>query len=1068
MRFIKKLSTCFCLLLAVSLGAQVSESFVITKVDSKELTNSFVTSIFQDERGYLWIGTIAGLNKYNGYEFIKYRSFQNDTNTLSNPAISCLFQLDASRLMVGTFNGLNIYNSVSNNFRRIKLDPSVPGYMKKMHISCIVENGSDEKLIGTEDGVLKYNEISNKLEPFKYGAHALLEGWNVQCLSFDHYGNLWAGVKKNVNGKLFSRVFKYEVSKNHLTEITPEVSSKGGHTGISEDYLGYIWVGVDEGLVRLDPVYYSQTYYKVPGNFNSNVTYLNTKDNMIWQSFWSFGITAFDIDTKQYKVIKNDPDNPKSLMSNKCWALCKDDNDILWIGTDVGVEKLTNRRPSLEVVKRKRQDAGNSFLSNRISAVRASRTHNNLVFAGIDGEGFSIYDRSTKKIQNFGPNVPGPNQNNERFVNHFFEDYNGDVYVAGQNNFQKISITPAGAKVKGYFKFQEHYSASIVQDPIVDDHLWIGGVGEVLLFNKRDESFTAFPEPGGVKNPFYSNFVFNRKVYLACYNGVLKIDPISQKMDFTPLNDVGNIMSALVINDTTVLLSSQYLGLIKFYPNTGKYSVVFKGKVDYFPEITTSVLYKNSVWMGSNHGLIKWNMVTREISEIKTHDGLPSETIHNLDIFGGYLYIATQEGLAIINPDQRVSHFNQPKTEITEISGILDSLSIKNISGGQEIILNEDQNSFKVSFTLLDFSLPEKNSFKYRLLPHEKEWQNLQSAHFIVFNTLPPGKYKFEVVGSNADQIWSAEPFSVTIRIVPPFYKTGWFLYLSVSLVILIIAIIVSFRIKSNIRKQALLERIIKERTAEIQEQRIELLDSINYAKRIQKAIFVGKDIFDQHLPQSFIYNQPKEQVSGDFYWIGKHKDLVIVFVGDCTGHGVPGAMLSIVATSLLNKIVYEQNTWMPGEILTRLNELFYNQLNLKAGSLRDGMDASVIALNVINKSAFFASAKNSAYYLGENNSLVELKGQRNSIGEEKNTEFSTTTMPYEPSRQFYLLTDGIKDQFGGPKQKRLSSKRLRQMLLNASHIPNSEQRKYFAQQINDWKNSNPQTDDMMLVGFRF
>src|SRR5439155_14694441 len=131
-------------------------------------------------------------------------------------------------------------------------------------------------------------------------------------------------------------------------------------------------------------------------------------------------------------------------------------------------------------------------------------------------------------------------------------------------------------------------------------------------------------------------------------------------------------------------------------------------------------------------------------------------------------------------------------------------------------------------------------------------------------------------------------------------------------------------------------------------------LDSISYAERIQKAIFVGENVLSSSLSESFIFYKPKDKVSGDFYWIGKYKDLLIVFAGDCTGHGVPGAMLSIVGTSLLNKIVHEENIYLPGEILTRLNYLFYNQLNLKSDNIRDGMDASVITVNLANNLAYF------------------------------------------------------------------------------------------------------------------
>ncbi|MGZ3921453.1 MAG: PP2C family protein-serine/threonine phosphatase, partial [Bacteroidia bacterium] len=193
----------------------------------------------------------------------------------------------------------------------------------------------------------------------------------------------------------------------------------------------------------------------------------------------------------------------------------------------------------------------------------------------------------------------------------------------------------------------------------------------------------------------------------------------------------------------------------------------------------------------------------------------------------------------------------------------------------------------------------------------------------------------------------------------------------------------------------------------------------------------------------------------------------LIIFAGDCTGHGVPGAMLSIVGTSLLNKIIYEENTYLPGEILTRLNYLFFNQLSLKEANLRDGMDASLITINLLDKTAYFAGAKNDGCYI-QNSELFELKAQRNSIGENETTKFDTQRIPYEQGRNFYLFSDGVKDQFGGPKQKKLSSKRFKQILMKASSLPLNEQQQFILELVNSWKAGLPQTDDIMVIGLSF
>lgn len=1045
--------------------AQPSQSAVIDRINTKELTNSFVSALFEDQKGYLWVGTLAGLNRYNGYDFTRFKSIGKDSSTLSNAAITSIAQLDADRIVIGTRSGLNVYNYLNNKFLRVKLDSTILNYKKKQNIHSIVLNSVGGKLVGTDDGILLYDVNKNELRPIFMGHQTFLNGWTIQSLCFDRIGNLWAGGKKMESGKLISRVFKCNLSTRSITEITAYEGGSSGHVGISEDYLGNIWVAVDDGLVNINPSTLVQNFYKAPQKFYSNVSYTHTKDNTIWQCFWSFGLTAFDIDKKEFKIYQNDPDNEKSLMSNKCWALFKDENDILWIGSDIGLQKLTNSRPSMEIIKRKYQNPNNSFLANRISAVIPSQNHNNLCFVGVDGEGFSVYDRLNKTSVNFGPGAN--NKNEERFVSQFLEDTNGDVYIAGQNHFHKISFTNNIPWVKSFFKLQEHYTANIIQDPHNKNLLWMGGIGEIFSFNKQNQQFDFIKEPNGITGLFAASFYYKGLLYFTHTSGLTVFNPVNHEIKNLKIPDVGSLTNALVINDSTVLLSSQYLGLIKYHPNSNKHEIVFRQTDQLFPEINGMVYYRNFVWMATGHGLIRWNPLTNEYSEITGDDGLPSETVHQLNVLEGYFYIATQNGLVIFNPDFQVSHFNIPKIEVTSVKGSGNSFLQENIINGEEIILEEQQNSFQVNFTLFDFNMPEKNSFKFKMLPLDKEWKNLGNRHSVYFNDLLPGTYVFELMGANADNTWCSEPSRLTIKIVPPFYKSNWFYYFSVSLAIFMVIAFVIIRFISNERKQKRLEEIISQRTAEIQEKRAELMDSITYAERIQKAIFVGEDILPANIPESFILYKPKDKVSGDFYWIGKYKDLLIVFAGDCTGHGVPGAMLSIVGTSLLNKIVYEENTYLPGLILTRLNYLFYNQLSLKETNIRDGMDASVLTINLVNKTAYFSAAKNDCCYI-VNNELFELKAQRNSIGESGDIQFSSQTVPYGEGRNFYLFSDGVKDQFGGPKQKKLSSKRFKQILMKASLLPVHEQQKFILDLLNSWKAGLPQTDDIMVIGLTF
>ncbi|MBK9285146.1 MAG: SpoIIE family protein phosphatase [Sphingobacteriaceae bacterium] len=1039
----------------------ISQTQIIDKVNTKNLSNPFVSALFQDSKGYLWVGTIGGLNKYNGYGFTRYRYLINDSSSLSNPAITSFYQNEPNHVFIGTRNGLNIYNYDSDQFKRIYFNEKEENAGLKNNINCLTAV-SKTVVAGTGDGILLFDETKNQLQTISHRNSKLLEGWHITCMCVDRLGNLWIGARIRKSSGLIYQVFRYNFSSRRLHEI--DIENKTHHCGISEDYLGNIWVANDNGLTCINPGTNNSTFYLAPNGFYSNVSYTHTKDNYIWQCYWSYGITSFDIDKKEFQTYSHSPDLPNSLMSNKCWALLRDDNDILWIGSDVGLQKITNKRPNIDIIQKDPQNFKQSLMGNMLTAVLPSRKQNQTVFVGVDGEGFSIYNKKTRKAINFGPNAEY--KNIERFVNQFIEDKNGDVYVLGQNNFQKLVFKNESVKEKYYYGLQEHYCASGMQDPIDSNRIWIGGKNEIFYFDKQSQKINVVDGLNNIDGVFYSTFFCSGNLYFGFKNGLIKLNPTTLETKRIDLPNTGNISCAVVSDNNEVVLGSQFLGLIKFSTGNNKYEILYNKNNEYFSEPSSILLYKGSLWFTGNGGLTRYNLDTKEITEVNTDDGLPSNVVHKIDLLDGYMYLASHNGLSIMNPDFQVSHFISPKVDVTKFEVLSDNLTFNNIQSNDELVLNERQNTFRINFTVLDFNLPEKNRFKFRLLPIENEWRSPVGENYLIFNSLPPGQYRFELLGANADQIWCMEPFVININIVPPFYKTKWFFPVLLITLLVVFVLFVFLRFRSNAKKRDMLEKIIKERTKEIQEQKAELLDSIIYAKRIQKAIFVGANELNESIPESFIYTKPKDKVSGDFYWIGKCKNHLIVFAGDCTGHGVPGALLSVVGTSLLNQIVHEEMLWNPGEILTRLNNIFYRQLSLDVENVRDGMDCSVISIEMKSKKVYYAGAKLDAIMITPNE-LVDLRSQRISIGENIDTVFTAQTLLKESACSFYLFSDGIRDQHGGPDNKKLSMKRFRDILLQASKLPMAEQKQYIYNTINSWKASMPQTDDMILIGLK-
>lgn len=255
----------------------------------------------------------------------------------------------------------------------------------------------------------------------------------------------------------------------------------------------------------------------------------------------------------------------------------------------------------------------------------------------------------------------------------------------------------------------------------------------------------------------------------------------------------------------------------------------------------------------------------------------------------------------------------------------------------------------------------------------------------------------------------------------------------------------------------------------EIESKNISITDSIHYAKRIQTAILPDEIKIKQLLPKSFVYYEPKDIVSGDFYWIEKVNDQVIFSVIDCTGHGVPGAFVSLIAYNMINKVVLEQQITKPSEILNRLDVLMRNMFVNSKDKIRDGVDMGICSLNTKTNELQFSGAFHSLF-ICNNHQLTEVKGNRESIGFsilESKKEFINHQMVLDKDSTIYLSTDGFPDQFGGIKGKKLKWKGLKAKLLGLHQLSITSQKKELKIFFNTWKNDQEQLDDVCIMGVR-
>lgn len=394
------------------------------------------------------------------------------------------------------------------------------------------------------------------------------------------------------------------------------------------------------------------------------------------------------------------------------------------------------------------------------------------------------------------------------------------------------------------------------------------------------------------------------------------------------------------------------------------------------------------------------------------------------------------------------------------------------------------------------FEKEEATLYRYWLEGYSDEWTRWNEKTDFTFTNLRQGDYIFHVQALNVFGIESI-PALYTFTILPPWYQTvlAYIMYIIVAIIIIIVIVnLYTRRLRNeNIR----LEGIISERTAEIRKQKEELEDSILYARRIQRAMLPSKSILEENFPNNFILFKPRDVVSGDYYWMAKREDKIFIVAADCTGHGVPGAFMSLLGISFLNEIIAKPEIEKSNEILDDLRELVMTSLKQtgeEEDETKDGMDLSLIILDKQNKTIQYSGAYNPLFVVREltsdektklqNGDELDLpKGSLNNddylleqvnadkmpigISVKKFDHFSYKNLDLKPGLSLYMLSDGYVDQFGGPDGKKFMSRRFKKLILDLQDKSMEEQGKILDETLVEWTGNLDQIDDVLVIGLK-
>lgn len=392
--------------------------------------------------------------------------------------------------------------------------------------------------------------------------------------------------------------------------------------------------------------------------------------------------------------------------------------------------------------------------------------------------------------------------------------------------------------------------------------------------------------------------------------------------------------------------------------------------------------------------------------------------------------------------------------------------------------LSYDENTILIVLETITQYYPETVEYRYRLLGSKNEGWRTSKSDSIYLNNLPPGEYTVEVQAVNKHGITS-DVLSWSFTIKPPWYVKWWAICLYVF--ILLIIVFTVFRIRTNhLRKRQLaLENEIdlatseiREQKEEIQEAHKEITDSIAYAKRIQSAILPPTKLVKQYLNESFILYKPKDVVAGDFYWMGHVDDWVYFAAADCTGHGVPGAMVSVICNGGLNRSINEFKLTEPGQILDKTRELVIKEFEKSEEEVKDGMDIALCAIKTDNDNVIefkYAGAHNPLWIIRKGAKEIEqVRADKQPIGQYESVQaFTTHEVHLDKGDTIYIFSDGYADQFGGEKGKKFKAANFKRLLLSIQNESMDTQRDLINKAFEDWRGHLEQVDDVCVIGVR-
>lgn len=1016
------------------------------------ICHPFIYTINQDKDGFVWFGTGEGLCRFDGINFQSY----SDIDSLANDVVSVSYKDSFGSLWFGFSNGLVL------SWNGLKFTSYELPFETTTSITGITQTPWGEIFIATQN---KGCFIISS-EGLPRVASEEFSGRLISTALFSN-NNLLLGTMEGleiipVREKEF--VFSESVKPPELDYINIQVVKNSTWPNT------YLIGTEDEGLFLLKLQENAENLVKVGAH--TNLAYQNiqdlfvTEDKNLWVCTYYAGLVKLtDIKSDGSFNSMSAFTKESGFPTNYIKSIFSDREENIWIGTySNGVALLSEQSFSFMSFEDELND-------NNVVSVASN---DSLLWLG--GENsllqISLNDQSRNKVFRTENGLPN---DNITALHH-----SGEITWIGTQSSGIFKLDVNKGSIKPFFSTGNSLGNSINYLLADNGSLYAGTKDGIYNFDLETGNQYQYNTGQGLPhNDIEQLYVDNdnKLLFATRSNGIYEINDKGEVEEYFTVGDYELEFNSITQDvNNHIWVSTFGQGVFLLLPDT---VVNFRAEYGLKSNYCYSIASADSsyIWVGHRLGLSRINIKDYSVKIFDLNIGIEGDCNLNAVAVNQYgkIFFGTTDGLIQYDVVKGSKSAVPPKTNVLRllISDVEYDIS-------KPITLPYSAYKLRIDFVGLNYNDPDAVRYQYKLDGYDLDWSEITDQRHTLYSRVEDGEFKFLLRAYGPDMNFEEDLLGFTIKVKPPLWKKWWFILSMFVLLVLSVIVIIKYRERRQKEIQEYLEKRLDERTREVVEQKEEIevknrdiTDSINYAQRIQTSILPPIKKLQQSFSGSFIYYQPRDIVSGDFYWFEKvSDDRFVIVCADSTGHGVPGAFMSMIGTTMIKDICMSQKADSPAEILKSLDSQLTSTLhqNVDEAKSNDGMDIMVCEININTNLLRFASAMR-PMIVYRNGEQLYIKGSRSSIGgqydDKEGKDFVDQEMQLNSGDLIYMFSDGYPDQFGGPLGKKFKMVRLKNLLKDIHKKPMEEQYEYVKSTFTLWKEDHEQVDDVLFMGIK-